>query len=59
MPQKKNPDVAELMEEKQAITGNLMTLLMLMKSQPLAYNKDNQEDKEPLWMLLGLSGGYD
>ncbi len=50
MPQKKNPDVPELIRGKVArVDGNLMALLVLMKSQPLAYNKDNQEDKEPLF----------
>ena len=50
MPQKKNPDVPELVRGKTGrVTGNLMALLTLMKSQPLAYNKDNQEDKEPLF----------
>ena len=50
MPQKKNPDVAELVRGKSArVIGSLMALLALMKSQPLAYNKDNQEDKEPLF----------
>jgi argininosuccinate lyase len=50
MPQKKNPDVPELVRGKSGrVTGHLMALLMLMKSQPLAYNKDNQEDKEPLF----------
>jgi argininosuccinate lyase len=50
MPQKKNPDVAELVRGKSGrIFGHLMGLLTLMKSQPLAYNKDNQEDKEPLF----------
>ncbi|MDT8383854.1 MAG: argininosuccinate lyase [Gammaproteobacteria bacterium] len=50
MPQKKNPDVPELIRGKAGrVTGNLMSLLMLMKGQPLAYNKDNQEDKEPLF----------
>lgn len=50
MPQKKNPDVAELIRGKSArVTGNLTALLMLMKAQPLAYNRDNQEDKEPLF----------
>lgn len=50
MPQKKNPDVAELIRGKTSrVYGNLTTLLTLMKSQPLAYNKDNQEDKEPLF----------
>lgn len=50
MPQKKNPDVPELVRGKTGrVTGHLMGLLTLMKSQPLAYNKDNQEDKEPLF----------
>ena len=50
MPQKKNPDVPELIRGKSGRTnGNLFALLTLMKSQPLAYNKDNQEDKEPLF----------
>lgn len=50
MPQKKNPDVPELVRGKSGrVCGHLMSLLMLMKSQPLAYNKDNQEDKEPLF----------
>lgn len=50
MPQKKNPDVPELVRGKSGrATGNLVTLLTLMKSQPLAYNKDNQEDKEALF----------
>ncbi len=50
MPQKKNPDVPELVRGKTGrVTGHLIALLMLMKSQPLAYNKDNQEDKEPLF----------
>lgn len=50
MPQKKNPDVPELVRGKAGrATGNLVTLLTLMKSQPLAYNKDNQEDKEALF----------
>lgn len=50
MPQKKNPDVPELVRGKSGrVTGNLVSLLMLMKGQPLAYNKDNQEDKEPLF----------
>ena len=48
MPQKKNPDIAELVRGKSArVIGNLQALLVLMKSQPLAYNRDNQEDKEP------------
>ncbi|MBS9778156.1 MAG: argininosuccinate lyase [Gammaproteobacteria bacterium] len=50
MPQKKNPDIAELVRGKTGrVYGSLMTMLTLMKSQPLAYNKDNQEDKEPLF----------
>lgn len=50
MPQKKNPDVPELVRGKTGrVTGHLIALLTLMKSQPLAYNKDNQEDKEPLF----------
>lgn len=50
MPQKKNPDVPELVRGKSGrVTGHLISLLMLMKGQPLAYNKDNQEDKEPLF----------
>ncbi|MCP5441347.1 MAG: argininosuccinate lyase [Chromatiaceae bacterium] len=50
MPQKKNPDVPELIRGKSGrVFGHLVALLTLMKSQPLAYNKDNQEDKEPLF----------
>jgi len=50
MPQKKNPDVPELVRGKSGrVYGNLISLLTIMKSQPLAYNKDNQEDKEPLF----------
>ena len=50
MPQKKNPDVAELARGKTGRTiGNLINTLVLMKGQPLAYNKDNQEDKEPIF----------
>ncbi|RUM82872.1 MAG: argininosuccinate lyase [Candidatus Thioglobus sp.] len=50
MPQKKNPDVPELVRGKTGrVYGNLTSLLTIMKSQPLAYNKDNQEDKEPLF----------
>ena len=50
MPQKKNPDAAELARGKTGrVVGHLMGLLTLMKAQPLAYNKDNQEDKEPLF----------
>jgi argininosuccinate lyase len=50
MPQKKNPDVAELMRGKSGrVFGSLVALLTVVKGQPLAYNKDNQEDKEPLF----------
>jgi len=50
MPQKRNPDVAELARGKSGrVVGHLMSLLTLMKGQPLTYNKDNQEDKEPLF----------
>jgi argininosuccinate lyase len=50
MPQKKNPDVPELVRGKSGrVFGHLVALLALMKAQPLAYNKDNQEDKEPLF----------
>lgn len=50
MPQKKNPDIAELIRGKSGrVIGNLQTLLVLMKSQPLAYNRDNQEDKQPIF----------
>ena len=50
MPQKKNPDVPELIRGKSGrVIGDLMSMLTLMKGQPLAYNKDNQEDKEPLF----------
>lgn len=50
MPQKRNPDVAELARGKSGrVIGHLMALLTLMKGQPLTYNKDNQEDKEPLF----------
>ena len=53
MPQKKNPDVPELVRGKSGrVTGHLVSLLMLMKAQPLAYNKDNQEDKEPLFDVI-------
>jgi argininosuccinate lyase len=53
MPQKKNPDVPELVRGKVGrVNGHLVSLLTLMKSQPLAYNKDNQEDKEPLFDTL-------
>ena len=58
MPQKKNPDVPELVRGKSGrIFGHLMSLLTLMKSQPLAYNKDNQEDKEPLFDTIDNLGG--
>jgi argininosuccinate lyase len=57
MPQKKNPDVPELVRGKSArIVGHLMALCTLMKSQPLAYNKDNQEDKEPLFDTVDTLG---
>jgi argininosuccinate lyase len=50
MPQKRNPDVAELVRGKTGrVNGDLVALLTLMKGQPLAYNRDNQEDKEPLF----------
>ena len=50
MPQKKNPDVPELVRGKTGrVNGHLVALLTLMKAQPLAYNKDNQEDKEPVF----------
>src|SRR5204863_5050548 len=50
MPQKRNPDVAELARGKSGrVVGHLMSLVTLMKGQPLTYNKDNQEDKEPLF----------
>jgi len=50
MPQKKNPDVAELVRGKSArVIGHLNTLLVIMKGQPLTFNRDNQEDKEPLF----------
>jgi argininosuccinate lyase len=50
MPQKKNPDVAELVRGKTGrVVGNLVSILMVMKSLPMAYNKDMQEDKEPLF----------
>ncbi len=63
MPQKKNPDVPELIRGKTGrVNGNLISLLTLMKAQPLAYNKDNQEDKEPLFdtvdTLLGCLRAY-
>ncbi len=58
MPQKKNPDVPELVRGKSGrVYGHLMSLLTLMKSQPLAYNKDNQEDKEPLFDAIDTIKG--
>ena len=58
MPQKKNPDVPELVRGKSGrVTGHLVSLLMLMKGQPLAYNKDNQEDKEPLFDTIDTLQG--
>jgi len=58
MPQKKNPDVPELVRGKTGrVNGHLVSLLTLMKSQPLAYNKDNQEDKEPLFDTLDTVKG--
>ena len=57
MPQKKNPDVVELVRGKAGrVYGHLLALLTLMKSQPLAYNKDNQEDKEPLFDAVDTLG---
>ncbi len=57
MPQKKNPDVPELVRGKTGrVNGHLVSLLSLMKSQPLAYNKDNQEDKEPLFDTVDTLG---
>ena len=57
MPQKKNPDVPELVRGKSArVFGHLMALLTLMKGQPLAYNRDNQEDKEPLFDAVDTLG---
>ena len=57
MPQKKNPDVPELVRGKSArVFGHLAALLVLMKGQPLAYNKDNQEDKEPLFDTVDTLG---
>ena len=56
MPQKKNPDVAELLRGKSArLISNHTRLLILMKGQPLAYNRDNQEDKEPLFDSVDTS----
>lgn len=58
MPQKKNPDVPELVRGKSGrVYGHLVSLLTLMKSQPLAYNKDNQEDKEPLFDAIDTVKG--
>jgi argininosuccinate lyase len=58
MPQKKNPDVPELVRGKTGrVNGHLIALLTLMKSQPLAYNKDNQEDKEPLFDCIDTLKG--
>ena len=58
MPQKKNPDVPELVRGKSGrVYGNLMSLLTLMKSLPLAYNKDMQEDKEPLFDTIDTVKG--
>lgn len=58
MPQKKNPDVPELVRGKSGrVFGDLMSLLTLMKAQPLAYNKDNQEDKEPLFDAIDTVRG--
>ncbi|SHJ74000.1 argininosuccinate lyase [Malonomonas rubra DSM 5091] len=58
MPQKKNPDVPELVRGKTGrVYGNLMSMLTLMKSLPLAYNKDMQEDKEPLFDTLDTVKG--
>ena len=55
MPQKKNPDIAELVRGKSGrVIGSLQALLVLMKGQPLAYNRDNQEDKEPLFDKDGI-----
>ena len=58
MPQKKNPDVAELVRGKTGrVAGHLVALLTLMKGQPLAYNRDNQEDKEPLFDAVDTLNG--
>ena len=57
MPQKRNPDVAELARGKSGrVVGHLMGLITLMKGQPLTYNKDNQEDKEPLFDTVDTLG---
>src|SRR5664280_3864357 len=59
MPQKKNPDVPELARGKTGrVVGHLTSLLVLMKGQPLAYNKDNQEDKEPLFDTVDTPVSY-
>ena len=58
MPQKRNPDVAELIRGKTGrVNGHLVALLTLMKGQPLAYNRDNQEDKEPLFDVVDTLTG--
>ncbi len=58
MPQKRNPDVAELARGKSGrVVGHLMAMITLMKGQPLAYNKDNQEDKEPLFDTVDTLAG--
>ncbi|OUD13319.1 argininosuccinate lyase [Thioflexithrix psekupsensis] len=58
MPQKKNPDVPELVRGKTGrVYGHLFSLLTLMKAQPLAYNKDNQEDKEPIFDVIDTVRG--
>ena len=58
MPQKKNPDVPELVRGKSGrVIGHWVALVTLMKSQPLAYNKDNQEDKEPLFDTVDTLAG--
>jgi argininosuccinate lyase len=58
MPQKKNPDVPELVRGKTGrVFGSLSSMLMIMKGQPLAYNKDNQEDKEPLFDAIDTVRG--
>ena len=58
MPQKRNPDVAELARGKSGrVIGHLVGLITLMKGQPLAYNKDNQEDKEPLFDTVDTLAG--
>jgi len=57
MPQKKNPDVPELVRGKTGrVYGDLVALLAIMKAQPLAYNKDNQEDKEPVFDIVDTLG---